>query len=136
MGSGEKPNTGMNLTIVGGKVRLTANKTEATGTEWEKTISGLPAQDEQGNTYYYWIEETPLTGYTVSYTGNDIKANTVASGTIPTITMTNTPSSSETPALPESGGGGTKLIYTIGAMLLMMSGAGYTMYKRRRWYDE
>jgi len=49
--------------------------------------------------------------------------------------ITNTKQEATT-SLPESGGGGTKLIYTIGAMLLMMSGAGYTMYKRRRWYDE
>lgn len=139
------------VTFVGGKLRTSSLKKEtveltATGVgQWIKTISNLPATDGANNPYYYWVEEVDIpTGYTPSYsykvgkgeeTSSAIDANQVNQNSEGIMVITNTKQEATT-SLPESGGGGTKLIYTIGAMLLMMSGAGYTMYKRRRWYDE
>ena len=127
----------MNVSIVGGKVKLKANKQGAgdTDSEWTKTINGLPATDENNNPYYYWIEEVDVAqDYTASYTDNRVDA--VNTGGNAEITITNTKKNDTGVELPISGGSGLNTIYTIGAVLLMMSGAGYTMYRRRRWYDE
>ena len=133
IGAGQTADTGLNVSVIGGKVRLKANKKGA-GEEWTKIISDLPATDAAGNPYYYWVEEVYVTeGYSAGYTGNCIKADTVAAGSIPEITIINTRSYAQ-PALPSSGGEGTRIFYTAGAMLLVLSAAGYTMYKRRRWF--
>lgn len=137
LGAGKTPSTKMNVSIVGGKVKLKANKQGAgdTDSEWTKTINGLPATDENNNPYYYWIEEVDVaSGYSASYTGNNVDA--VNTGGNAEITITNTKKNDTGVELPISGGSGLNTIYTIGAVLLMMSGAGYTMYRRRRWYDE
>jgi len=137
LGAGKTPSTMMNVSIVGGKVKLKANKQGAgdTDSEWTKTINGLPATDENNNPYYYWIEEVDVAqDYTASYTDNRVDA--VNTGGNAEITITNTKKNDTGVELPISGGSGLNTIYTIGAVLLMMSGAGYTMYRRRRWYDE
>ncbi|MBP7185638.1 MAG: Cna B-type domain-containing protein [Ruminococcus sp.] len=137
LGAGKTPSTKMNVSIVGGKVKLKANKQGAgdTDSEWIKTINGLPATDENNNPYYYWIEEVNVAqDYSASYTDNNVDAvNTNGNAEI---TITNTKKDDTGVELPISGGSGLNTIYTIGAVLLMMSGAGYTMYRRRRWYDE
>ena len=137
LGAGKTPSTMMNVSIVGGKVKLKANKQGAgdTDSEWTKTINGLPATDENDKPYYYWIEEVDVDpNYSASYTGNNVDAvNTEGNAEI---TITNTKKDDTGVELPISGGSGLNTIYTIGAVLLMMSGAGYTMYRRRRWYDE
>jgi len=137
LGAGKTPSTKMNVSIVGGKVKLKANKQGAgdTDSEWTKTINGLPATDENNQPYYYWIEEVDVDpNYSASYTGNNVDA--VNTGGNAAITITNTKKNDTGVELPISGGSGLNTIYTIGAVLLMMSGAGYTMYRRRRWYDE
>ncbi|MDY4681949.1 MAG: Cna B-type domain-containing protein [Lachnospiraceae bacterium] len=48
------------------------------------TRGELPLRDENGYPYYYWVEETPVTGYITSYSDNNGK---IQKGTI---TVTNT----------------------------------------------
>ena len=60
-------------------------------------------------------------------------------GSNPLITIKNTPTENPSEVeLPESGSTGTRIYYTLGAMLLLLAAAGYWAYsiKRRRWYDE
>ncbi len=34
---------------------------------WQGSVTNLPVTDSNGNTYYYWTVEEPVTGYTPSY---------------------------------------------------------------------
>lgn len=115
---------------------------------WQWTDS-LPMYDASGNKYYYWVEETAITGnstltaFDVAYKFDDgsddttycIDAELHGNGEI---TIRNTPKESQAGVLPESGSTGTRIYYTLGAMLLLLAAAGYWAYsiKRRRWYDE
>ena len=38
---------------------------------WAETITGLPTQDASGNAYHYFIEETAVPGYDVTYSTNN-----------------------------------------------------------------
>ena len=132
MGSGQALNIGMNI----GKSIQSAGITDSTASEWTKEITGLPVVDEEGNKYYYWVEEVNVpTGYSASYLDNSIDAMEVATlGNTPTVTITNT-KVSESVELPTSGGTGTRIYYTVGGLLLLLSAAGYITMKRRRWSD-
>lgn len=122
---------------------------KATDNNWQKLIENLPMYDASGNKYYYWVEETAITGnstltaFDVAYKFDDgsddttycIDAELHGNGEI---TIRNTPKESQAGELPSSGSTGTRIYYTLGAMLLLLAAAGYWAYsiKRRRWYDE
>jgi len=55
---------------------------------WTFKYEDLPAEDSFGNTYYYMVEEDPLTGYVVSYGEQPVMA--VPDGNSDTLQMTNT----------------------------------------------
>ena len=109
---------------------VTLNATEDSTTNWKYTFTDLPltGKDEDGNpvTYYYFVEEEPVTNYTPSYKNND----GIQRGTI---TVTNKEDENPSYELPETGGIGTK-VYIAGGTILMMSSCllgGYRMRRKR-----
>lgn len=95
--------------------------------DWSHTFTNLPltGTDESGNTvnYYYYVVETPVTNYDVSYDNN----SGIQSGKI---TVTNKATDNPEYVLPETGGGGSEG-YTIGGFLLT-SGAALWLFCRRK----
>lgn len=118
--SGETPVTPEG-TPYGAPVTITATD------DWSHTFTNLPltGTDENGNTvnYYYYVVETPVTNYDVSYDNN----SGIQSGAI---TVTNTATDNPEYVLPETGGGGTAR-YTFGGFLLT-SGAALWLFCRRK----
>lgn len=106
-------------------------------TGWTVTWSGLPAYKDKDTIYNYYISETPMDGFTTSYStdaeslkvdGDNIQA-ALADGTETTrsVTVTNTAGYE----LPKTGGTGT-LRFTIGGMLLTAGCLLYGCNLRRR----
>lgn len=112
----------------------------------------VPAYDSSGSLYYYWVQElevgqgedegvVPTTQYTVQYQYSDSDAVTAVTDTdvngIGTVFVKvyNTGKDYQV-TLPETGGRGTKIYYTIGGMLLMLGAVGYVTIRRRRWSNE
>lgn len=103
---------------------------------WQGSVTNLPVIDSNGNTYYYWAVEEPVTGYTPSYLfqdadgsqSNAIKADAQVDGT--DIIILNTKQDTSYP-LPSTGGTGVTRYYLIG--LLLMGGSGLVVcYQFRR----
>lgn len=103
---------------------------------WQGRVTNLPVTDSNGNTYYYWAVEEPVTGYTPSYLfqdadgsqSNAIKADAQADGT--DIIILNTKQDTSY-TLPSTGGTGVTRYYLIG--LLLMGGSGLVIcYQFRR----
>lgn len=103
---------------------------------WQGSVTNLPVTDSNGNTYYYWAVEEPVTGYTPSYLfqdadgsqSNAIKADAQADGT--DIIILNTKQDTSY-TLPSTGGTGVTRYYLIG--LLLMGGGGLVIcYQFRR----
>lgn len=103
---------------------------------WQGNVTNLPVTDSNGNTYYYWAVEEPVTGYTPSYLfqdadgsqSNAIKADAQADGT--DIIVLNTKQDTSY-TLPSTGGTGVTRYYLIG--LLLMGGSGLVVcYQFRR----
>ena len=94
---------------------------------WQGSVTNLPVTDSNGNTYYYWAVEEPVTGYTPSYLfqdadcsqSNAIKADAQVDGT--DIIILNTKQDTSY-TLPSTGGTGVTRYYLIG--LLLMGGGG------------
>lgn len=103
---------------------------------WQGSVTNLPVIDSNGNTYYYWAVEEPVTGYTPSYLfqdadgsqSNAIKADAQVDGT--DIIILNTKQDTSY-TLPSTGGTGVTRYYLIG--LLLMGGSGLVVcYQFRR----
>lgn len=103
---------------------------------WQGSVTNLPVTDSNGNTYYYWAVEEPVTGYTPSYLfqdadgsqSNAIKADAQVDGT--DIIILNTKQDTSY-TLPSTGGTGVTRYYLIG--LLLMGGSGLVVcYQFRR----
>ena len=103
---------------------------------WQGSVTNLPVTDSNGNTYYYWAVEEPVTGYTPSYLfqdadgsqSNAIKADAQVDGT--DIIVLNTKQDASY-TLPSTGGTGVTRYYLIG--LLLMGGSGLVVcYQFRR----
>jgi lysophospholipase L1-like esterase len=108
---------------------------------WQCTLENLPTQDSNGNSYYYWVEETPVSNYTASYSFDDaddstlycINAQKVGDGVM-TITNTKENTGDEGYNLPSTGGTGTKP-YRLAGLFLMGGGCALTFatqFTRRR----
>ena len=69
------------------------------------------------------------------YLFTDYSINAANPGANPLITIKNTPTESPSVELPTTGSTGTRIYYTIGGILLLLSAAGYVTAKRRRWSD-
>ena len=111
--------------------------TISTTQNWlSSAVTDLPKTDGLGHTYRYFIKETATdafipVAYSTSAQGAEL------SDVLTQLELTNASQQNDTPVeLPESGSTGTKVYYTVGGVLLLLSAAGYTMIKRRRWYDE
>ncbi|MCI6937716.1 MAG: LPXTG cell wall anchor domain-containing protein [Clostridiales bacterium] len=119
--SGETPVTPEG-TPYGAPVTITATD------DWSHTFTNLPltGTDENGNTvnYYYYVVETPVTNYDVSYDNN----SGIQSGAI---TVTNTATDNPEYVLPETGGGGT-VGYTLGGFALTAGAALWLLCRRKR----
>lgn len=103
---------------------------------WQGSVTNLSVTDSNGNTYYYWAVEEPVTGYTPSYLfqdadgsqSNAIKADVQVDGT--DIIVLNTKQDTSY-TLPSTGGTGVTRYYLIG--LLLMGGSGLVVcYQFRR----
>lgn len=96
--------------------------------DWSHTFTNLPltGTDENGNTvnYYYYVVETPVTNYDVSYDNN----SGIQSGAI---TVTNTATDNPEYVLPETGGGGT-VGYTLGGFALTAGAALWLLARKKR----
>lgn len=91
--------------------------------DWSKTWENLPRADENGNPYYYIVEETKVPGYNVIYSSNN--QNGIQTGQL---VITNRASGY---ILPETGGTGT-LLYTTGGLALMaLAGLMYKILRRK-----
>ena len=122
-------------------------KTVNASDNWQIAVSELPQyyikSDGTVANYYYWAEEmSGADGYKASYSfkdnddETDYSINASQSGDA-LIKIKNTLNQThESVELPESGGSGTTLYYTISGILLMLSAVGYVTIKRRRWSDE
>lgn len=99
----------------------------STANQWKHTWNQLPSADDNGNPYYYTVEEiNPPSGFTVGYTNN----GGIQSGEI---TVTNTKNTKQDYVLPETGGIGTNRFTAVG--LALMAGSlmcGYVMRRKRR----
>ena len=105
---------------------------------WQGSVTNLPVTDSNGNSYYYWAVEEPVTGYTPSYLfqdadgsqSNAIKADVQVDGT--DIIILNTKQDTSY-TLPSTGGTGVTRYYLIG--LLLMGGGGlvvcYQFWRKR-----
>ncbi len=101
---------------------------------WDGTTTGadgktvaIPDSDGNGNTYYYYVEEDPVSGFTTSYSENNTTG--VQTGVI---TVTNKKDKTNGYVLPSTGGGGTFHIAGIGLALMSVSAVGVLLRKRRR----
>lgn len=103
---------------------------------WQGSVTNLSVTDSNGNPYYYWAVEEPVTGYTPSYLfqdadvsqSNAIKADAQVDGT--DIIVLNTKQDTSY-TLPSTGGTGVTRYYLIG--LLLMGGSGLVVcYQFRR----
>lgn len=95
--------------------QTTKTKVEPTVTldasnNWQKTWNNLPHEDENGNTYYYYVEEESVPGYKTSYRNND----GVKYGQIDVINQ----EKNEFYHLPQSGGRGLYAFLVLGTAIV------------------
>lgn len=98
---------------------------------WSHTWEQLPATDEEGNPYYYYVREvTEISGYTVKYDTNGIRLNDndTEKGAV---NITNK-ESGYVNILPVTGGLGTKLIIVFGLVIMLIPVSHYYLFKRHK----
>lgn len=109
---------------------------------WEKLVN-LPAYDQDGNPYYYWVEEDEKSaaGFEVSYKYDDGDENTdfcinaINPGNDPTATIRNKVVDTSV-TMPSTGGKGTTWYYITGTVILLSSFAAFYLIKRRWKFAE
>lgn len=89
---------------------------------WAKTWDNLPSQDENGNPYYYTVEEEAISGYTTTYTNNE----GIQQGDINVI---NTSDEVKGYELPTTGGSGINFFRMTGFFIIITS---FVIYIRKR----
>lgn len=77
---------------------------------WQKTWDNLPHEDENGDTYYYYVEEESVPGYKTSYRNND----GIKYGQIDVINQ----EKNEFYHLPQSGGRGLYALQVLGTAIV------------------
>lgn len=100
---------------------------DGTTTDADGKTVAIPDSDGNGNTYYYYVEEDPVSGFTTSYSENNTTG--VQTGVI---TVTNKKDKTNGYVLPATGGEGTAGFAGAGLALLSVSGIGILMMRRRR----
>ncbi|MCR5111521.1 MAG: Cna B-type domain-containing protein [Ruminococcus sp.] len=110
--------------------------TISTTNNWiSSVVSGLPKTDGQGHTYRYFIKEE-ATGAFIPVAYSTSSEGAALQETPITLDLTNSATQSTSTTLPEAGSTGTKFYTAIGGIMLILSAAGYTTIKRRRWFEE
>ncbi len=89
---------------------------------WAKTWDNLPDQDDDGNPYYYTVEEEAISGYTTTYTNNE----GIQQGDIDVI---NTEYEDKDYELPTTGGPGINFLRMTGFFIIITS---FVIYVRKR----
>ena len=82
------PSGNRDISLLGYEKDTVVETVTLTGANWSAEINNLDIYDDEGNVYYYAIEEGEFEGYSVTYSANYVAANT--SGEI-VLTATNTP---------------------------------------------
>lgn len=82
------PSGNRDISLLGYEKDIVVETVDLTGANWSAEINNLDIYDDEGNVYYYAIEEGEFEGYSVTYSANYVAANT--SGEI-VLTATNTP---------------------------------------------
>ena len=126
-------------TFVRKETKLLDTQTLSSSNEWQyvwdgtttgedgKTVA-IPDSDENGNTYYYYVEEDPVSGFTTSYSENNTTG--IQTGVI---TVTNKKDKTSGYVLPSTGGIGTVPFYVIGGILAI--GAVIALVVRAKMKD-
>ncbi|MDE6796634.1 MAG: LPXTG cell wall anchor domain-containing protein, partial [Ruminococcus sp.] len=103
-------------------VEMSYNSSSENSAYWYEVLN-LPAYDENGNEYYYWVDEDEVSamGYTVSYQFKDSNDDTThciqGNGEI---TIINTREEAPSVTLPSTGGTGTTWYYITGMALMLI----------------
>lgn len=100
--------------------------------------TNLPLTDGMGHYYRYFIAEKydDTANYIpISYAEND-KQLVKDSVTVLALENYTEETESSSTTLPETGGRGTAIYYTIGGLLLMLGAVGYVTIRRRKWSNE
>lgn len=110
---------------------------ESDGGKWTTTFSNLPVKGDDGEYYYYYVEETPVSGYDTSYTNSNGDSSTTAADMAiasdsAEITIENTAQKQYN--LPDTGGNGTQWHYIAGAVLSLLA-IGLLIFKVYKRYQ-
>ncbi len=117
---------------------VTLTSADLANGNWEKIVN-LPIEDENGQKYYYYIEEVTVNDVVngnggkympIKYEGQGVTLNEVGSET-PEISVTNRLTQTIQGQLPSTGGSGVKTYYYFGGALMLLGIAGFTGLKRR-----
>ena len=117
---------------------ITLTSADLANGNWEKIVN-LPIEDENGQKYYYYIEEVTVNDVVngnggkympIKYEGQGVTLNEVGSET-PEISVTNRLTQTIQGQLPSTGGSGVKTYYYFGGALMLLGIAGFTGLKRR-----
>ncbi|MST81111.1 hypothetical protein [Bilifractor porci] len=125
-------------TFVRAEEKLLDTQTLSSSNNWQYVWDGttmdadgntvkIPESDGNGNIYYYYIKEDPVSGFTTTYSENNTTG--IQTGVI---TVTNKKDKTNGYVLPSTGGGGTFRFAGPGLALLSVSALGFLTRKRRR----
>lgn len=114
-------------TFVRKETKLLDTRTLSSSNNWQYIWDGttkdaagntveIPDSDGNGNTYYYYVTEDPVSGFTTTYSENNTTG--IQTGVI---TVTNKKDKTNGYVLPSTGGVGTVPFYVIGAILAIFA---------------
>ncbi|MGN1381226.1 MAG: Cna B-type domain-containing protein, partial [Eubacterium sp.] len=114
-------------TFIKKETKLLDTQTLSSSNNWQYVWDGttkdaagntveIPDSDGNGNTYYYYIKEDPVSGFTTTYSENNTAG--IQTGVI---TVTNKKDKTSGYVLPSTGGIGTVPFYVIGAVLAIFA---------------
>ena len=119
---------------------ITLSSADLVDDNWVQIVN-LPLMDENGNLYYYYIEEVTTNDVIngnggkympIKYEGNNgVTLNNEVGSEVPEISVTNRLTQTIQGQLPSTGGSGVTTYYYLGGVIMLLSIAGFTGLKRR-----
>lgn len=95
-----------------------------TGKAWSMVFDQLEASDKDGNPYFYSVEELDVPeGFLTTYSQGAVQSGLIV--------ITNQATEDTVYTLPETGGIGTKRLYFLGSMWILLAGAALC-YKKKQ----